>query len=389
MRQFFFTLLFAFYGFQNASASSVSVDFYGEIISLEYDEKMVSSYNKSLLDEQAIETAFIELNERPTSRFISSVLDARAKYNLNDWLQTKLMFDALELICPSRSDRFVNMMTWVVLVHSGFDARATFTRSTIYVNVATQEEVFESPMYDYKGKSFANLTVLLRKGKFISVVNGVAFTPNHLGKDFSFSLQQLPELTPIVKTMIYDFEFKGKKQRISAKIDKTMVDMMKEYPKFDEVYYVTTPFSKVLRESILPELESAILGFTDKEKLEFLVTFTRTALKYGSDKKGFGTQNRPLTAEEALFYPLVDCEDKVAVIYNLVKELTPLNGVILALPNHLTFAVGLHQPVGKTYRHKGQKYTICDPTGPENTCEIGIFPNITDLSRAEVLGEIY
>ncbi len=383
---FFFSIFFSFYNITNAA--EIHIDFYGESIGIEYDPVMVATYKGGLLNEQDIEKAYKILEERDFSIFLHSLRNARLNYHLNDWLYSKLMFEVLEKTCKGRSDRFRNMLVWITLAKSGFDARATFTRSELYVNVATREEVFESPMYDDRGKSFANLSVLLEKGRDVVVVYGVKHIPNTGGRDFSFKLEHKPRLQSRIQRFSYEFDFKGERKRLFADVNRTFIDIMEEYPNFDEIDYVTTPFSDALRNSLLPELKREIRGMGEKEKMEFLVTFTRLGLTYGSDKKTFGNKNRPLTAEEALYYPAVDCEDKVAVIYNLVKELTPNRAVVLALPDHLSFAVELSQPFGVTYRYKGKQYTICDPTGPESTCEIGIFPENRNIRRAEVLGEL-
>ncbi len=371
-----------------ANGQQIIVDFYGESILIKYEKELFDNYSGSLLKEPGIEKAYKSLSQRSATTFIKSVQAAKNKYQLNDWLYAKLIHKSLEKINTNRSNRFIDMMTWVILVKEGYDARATFTKSTIYVNVATKEEVFESPMYDDKGKSFANLTYLLANGRMVNMVYGVKFVPNKYGKDFSFKLNNFPKFSEKKENITYKFDFKGKQELLSASIDKTFITLMKDYPKFDEIDYVKTPLSSAIKTSLIPSLKKRISNFSDIEKMEYLVTFTRRALTYGSDKRNFGKNNRPLTAEEALYYPSVDCEDKVAVIYNLVKELTPLKAVVIAMPNHLSFGVDLKAAKGKSYRHRGKNYIICDPTGPENTCQIGIFPKEYQLRSARVLGEL-
>jgi hypothetical protein len=369
-------------------ASTVSVAFYSEKITLEYDDKIVANYKENLSDETEMVVFYKVLEKRPYQSYISSLQKAKTRYQLNDWLYYRLVEKSLDKICQSRSDRFQGVLSWFVMIKSDYDARATFTRSSFYVNVATREDVFESPMFDIRGETFANISAILTKGKMSKNVYVVAYAPNKNGKNFSFQLNIHPNLKAEEERLVYRFDYHEKPVELVAKIDKTLINIMAEYPKFDEMYFVSTPLSDVAKSSLLPALKKELIGKTEQEKIEFFVAFTRGALKYGSDKKGFGDKNKPLIAEEALFYPLVDCEDKVAVLYNLVKELTSLKGVVLAMPDHLSFAVDLRKPVGKTFRHKGKKYTLCDPTGPENSSKIGIFPYDTDLRRGEVLGEL-
>lgn len=370
------------------TAGTISVDFYSEKITLEYDKEMVAKYDGYLSKEKEMVDFYKVLEKRPYQSYLQSLQKAKTRYQLNDWLYYRLLEKSLDKICQSRSDRFQGVLSWFMMTKSNYDARATFTRSAFYVNVATREDVFESPMFDINGETFANISAILTKGKMSRSVYAIAYAPNKNGKDFSFALNVHPDLKAQEKRLVYSFDYHGKPVELVAKIDKTLINIMAEYPKFDEMYFVSTPLSDVAKSSLLPAFKKELAGKSEQEKIEFFVAFTRGALKYGSDKKGFGDKNKPLIAEEALFYPLVDCEDKVAVLYNLVKELTSLKGVVLAMPDHLSFAVDLRQPIGKTFRHRGKKYTVCDPTGPEDSSEIGVFPNDRDLRRGEVLGEL-
>lgn len=369
-------------------ASTVTVDFYSERITVNYDTELIAAYSNSIAKEDGIVAFYKELEKRPYQSLITSLKKAKLKYQLNDWLYYQLLEKSLDKICQSRSDRFQGVVSWLLVTKSGYNTRATFTKSNFYVNVATREAVFESPMFEVDGKSFANLSAIMRQGRMIKMVYGVQYAPNRQGKNFSFSLDKHPKLKPVEQRFTYLFDYKDKSVKMLATVDKTIVDVMRDYPKFDEIYFVKAPFSQSIKKSLLPALKKAMKGMREQEQMEFLVAFTRGGLRYGSDRKGFGKTNRPLTAEEALFYPTVDCEDKVAVIYNLVKELTVLKAVVLAMPEHLSFAVDLKQPVGKTIKHRGKKYTICDPTGPENTNEIGVFPYDAELRRGEILGEL-
>jgi hypothetical protein len=370
------------------TASTVSVDFYSEKITLEYDAKILESYEGNLSNEPEMVAFYKVLEKRPYQSYISSLQKAKTHYQLNDWLYYRLVEKSLDKICQSRSNRFQGVLSWFVMIKSDYDARATFTRSSFYVNVATREDVFESPMFDIKGETFANISAIITKGKMTRNVYAIAYAPNKNGKDFSFQLNVHPNLKAEEERLVYSFDYHEQPIELVAKIDRTLINIMAEYPKFDEMYFVSTPLSDVAKSSLLPAFQKILVGKSEQEKIEFFVAFTRGALKYGSDRKSFGDKNKPLIAEEALFYPLVDCEDKVAVLYNLVKELTSLKGLVLAMPDHLSFAVDLRKPVGKTFRYRGKKYTVCDPTGPENSSEIGIFPNDADLRRGEVLGEL-
>ncbi len=367
--------------------TKAQLDFYGTPISFQYESGFGKISEMSLRDGGQIEKSYVLFKKTPYRSFLQSMQAAKQEYALNDWLYFKLMHDSVKKIHPRKTERFRNALLWFLLAESGYDARVTFNRSKLFVNVASDERVFESPMYEDRGRMFINLSAIVSPGPKFNSLSAVLYTPRKTGKKFKFSLNQLPSLESRAFDKSWVFDFKGKEYKLSAVLDETFIDLMREYPKFDEFSYVTAPLSKSAKETLLPQLSTAMKGMDKYEAMEFLVSFTRFALQYGSDKKAFGS-SKPLSAEEALFYPTIDCEDKVAVIYNLVKELTDLQAVVIALPEHLSFAVDLGKPVGKPFRYKGKSFTVCDPTGPENTSEIGYFPPKLRIQSGEVMGRL-
>jgi hypothetical protein len=68
-------------------------------------------------------------------------------------------------------------------------------------------------------------------------------------------------------------------------------------------------------------------------------------------------------AEECLYYPYADCEDRTSLLAELVKRYTGLSYVILSYPEHVALAV--HFPgeeQGDFVLIEGKKYLVCDPT---------------------------
>ena len=119
-------------------------------------------------------------------------------------------------------------------------------------------------------------------------------------------------------------------------------------------------------------------------QLEIITAFTRSAFNYKTDENHFG-RSKPMIREEVFYYPYSDCEDRVAVFFGLVKELLNLPMLVIAFPDHLTIGVALDQPIGPAIRHKGKKYYICDPTGPNNSYEIGRIPKGYERKSFEIL----
>ena len=88
----------------------------------------------------------------------------------------------------------------------------------------------------------------------------------------------------------------------------------------------------------------------------------QTAFDYRTDDEQFG-QERPLFADETLYYPYSDCEDRAILYAVLVRDLLGLDVVLLHYPGHLATAVCFGDDTPGDYMSiGGRKYIVCDPT---------------------------
>jgi hypothetical protein len=98
------------------------------------------------------------------------------------------------------------------------------------------------------------------------------------------------------------------------------------------------------------------------ERVNLLLSFIQHGIPYEADDKQFGYENY-LFAEESLFYPSADCEDRSVLLCQLIKQYTGLKSIALAYPGHVTLAVNLPETVKGSYViYEGEKYFVCDPT---------------------------
>ena len=96
--------------------------------------------------------------------------------------------------------------------------------------------------------------------------------------------------------------------------------------------------------------------------MERLLNFVQTAFVYEYDNKVWGG-DRAFFAEETLYYPYADCEDRAIFLSRLVRDLLRLDVILVFYPGHLAMAVCFTQNVAGDYiMLNGKKYIICDPT---------------------------
>ena len=100
----------------------------------------------------------------------------------------------------------------------------------------------------------------------------------------------------------------------------------------------------------------------EEEQVNFLLRFVQNAFKYKTDDQQFGGE-KYLFADETLYYPYSDCEDRSVLFAYLVREIVGLEVVGLMYPGHAATAVKFTRNVPGDYiSYKGNKYTLCDPT---------------------------
>ena len=85
-------------------------------------------------------------------------------------------------------------------------------------------------------------------------------------------------------------------------------------------------------------LREQLAGLDKKEAAERLLNFVQTAFVYEYDEKVWG-HDRAFFAEETLFYPYCDCEDRSILFSRLVRDLLGLDAVLVYYPGHLATAV--------------------------------------------------
>ena len=358
----------------NPAVHNATVHFYGAHIQVAYHVAMLTAKDVEI-DAYAIEAFYNDMNNSPYSTLLANIQQQKNILHLNDWLYYQLIVSSVETIF-GKDQHKKTLAAWFLLAKSGYDARIAFWEDDVFLFAASNEEIYESPVIMYEGKRFVNLTALdMPKSKRSS--NGelyiLPFTPNRSENSFSFSLEELPHFTPDVEEKTLEFSCNDQIYTLSIQVDKTIQQMMENYPLVAEQAYVQAPLSRTAKNSLLPQLREIIADKSEKEALQIITAFTRSAFKYKEDNAQFGA-SKPMIADEVLLYNYSDCEDRTALFCNLVRELLHLPVIAIAYTDHLSAAVSTVQPIGNPVQYKGRSYYICDPTGPSNSAEIGNAP---------------
>jgi hypothetical protein len=103
-------------------------------------------------------------------------------------------------------------------------------------------------------------------------------------------------------------------------------------------------------------------GKNERQKADILLNWVQTAFEYKTDEDQFGSE-RSLFADESLYYPYCDCEDRSILYSILIRDLVGLDVVLLHFPGHLATAVRFKTNVDGDYLElEDGRYIVCDPT---------------------------
>ncbi len=360
--------------------------FYSESIEIAYDPSMVID-EPSRIDNLVLRKLYRQLASRHSDPLYNRLMREKERLQLNDFLFFKLAKDCVDRIYGGQAERAQTMVLFYLLNRAGFDVRLTFRDQRLYLNVYSEDDLFEVPIIRDGGRAYANISCLDgsclgRRRLYISDLH-----PNqYRGRPFQFSLRDWPRLRAQPIKKVIDFQYRGVEQQLSVEFDQTIVDIMADYPFLEEYCYLDTPLSPTLSASLLPPLRKWLATRNQRQQLELLVSLTRSGFRYQEDTKYFG-RSKPMVPEEVFSYPYSDCEDRAALFFALVRDLIDLPMVAIAYTDHLSVAVAADRISGESFTYQGRRYVFCDPTGPANSSAIGSAPPGYENEKFQIIGQ--
>ena len=359
-----------------------------------YNERVVVSYRPELLANGPL-----RLTEAGISHHYAAVTEGdwldlhfqleaeRRRLELNDWLYFKLVHETVGSIAGFAHANERRVVELHLLTLAGYDTRLCFDGDAISVYAYTTDALYEVPMIREGDRRYVNLTAALypnrRRRRDLRMH---PLRPLPTGRGFDFSLDRLPRLAPNVSERTFRFRYNDEALTVNGLSDRTIAAWMSEYPFVEEGRYMSTPLSATTGERLLGELRRLLQGRCERESLELLAAFTRSAFVYKEDKVSFGF-SKPMIADEVLYYPVSDCEDRSALYFTLVRELLDLPVLAIAYDDHLSVAVSSRELTGAPFLHGDRRYHVCDPTGPAGTWDVGMPPNGYRARPFEVVAE--
>ncbi|WP_428241856.1 hypothetical protein [Gynuella sp.] len=141
------------------------------------------------------------------------------------------------------------------------------------------------------------------------------------------------------------------------------VEHAKVYPQLQLQDYLNTPWPDSLQQAVSQQLRPLVAHMSGMQRWRFLLAMVQQGFPYQTDQQQFGRENY-LLAEEMLFYPYSDCEDRSYFLKGVLKAIAPETIIGVRFPNHLALAVldRDEQVKGYTLSLSGNDYVLLDPS---------------------------
>ncbi len=335
----------------------LQVEFYGTTLSLRYPQ---TTFRLSDTSPSALAAGWEALTDGTFDNLLYDCLELRSDLQLCDWAYLSLLQTITEKAC-GKSNAAV-LMQASLYAQSGYQMRMGVSpNGRLYLLAGSPYSLYDKAYFVIDGMQFYPLDCEERQ---LSIC-GASFEGEQPLSLLITKEQHLASAPSPVRTL-------QSRAGITAHVctNHNLTDFYNRYPtgQLGEDFgtrwaaYANTPLDTEVRRQLYPALKNAIADKDEAEAVGLLLDFVQTAFVYEYDSIVWGG-DRAFFAEETLYYPYCDCEDRSILFSRIVRDLTDLNVVLLYYPGHLATAVEFREAVkGDWLMLNGKKYVVCDPT---------------------------
>lgn len=315
-------------------------------------------------DEEAYAAAWEKLSSEQYNNLIRDCLVLRMEHQLCDWAYLMMLGAMSEAVCGMGTNE-ATMMQAYVFCQSGYKIRLGFTKdSDLRMLFKSEHQIFDLSGSKMEDGIFYLLQDIDGDGLNVCDISYPEERPLSL---WITQEQKFAERTSTERRLIPQDSLVA----IKTTVNENLIAFYNTYPTSmigDDIVsrwamYAKTPLSSCAKEKLYPQLKTIIQKADTKYiAASWLLYWVQTAFVYEYDDKVWG-HDRAFFAEETLFYPYCDCEDRSILFSRLIRDLVGLDVILVFYPGHLATAVAFTENVDGDYIElNGKRYTICDPT---------------------------
>ena len=300
-----------------------------------------------------------------SDRFDNLIIDClklRDDLHLSDWAYLLMLREMANAICGKDTNGSVLLMAYVYM-QSGYKMRLASDGNKLFMLYASKHTIYEQGAFEVDGDLYYGIEGLPEKMYICQ-----ASFPREKGLSLFVNSNQRLDNRPSEERTIISKAFPD--VRLTTSVNLNLIDFYNTYPTSSVggnlmsrwAMYANTPLDSLVEAKALAELKPKLQGLSQKDAVERLLNLVQTGLEYEYDTKVWG-HDRAFFAEESVFYPYADCEDRSILLSRLVRDLLGLKCVLIYYPRHLAMAVHFTERVnGDVIYLDNVDYVVCDPT---------------------------
>lgn len=339
---------------------TVAFTFFGTKAKVRYDSSRRILLHSA--DNNAVADAMMQLGDGRCDNTLYDCLKLRTDYNLCDWAYLMMLKQLTSGICGQNSNEGTLLMAYLYM-QSGYRMRLAESGGRLYMMYASDSYIYDQVGYSIDGQYYF----------------GVGDLPDRLNicraaypkeRTLSLLINKVPRLDSDMTEERERIATHYSNVRVKTSVNRNWLDFCSTYPTstMDDnivsrwAMYANTPLASEVKEQLYPQLESLISGKSQLNAANLLLNWVQTGFEYEFDDKVWG-RDRAFFAEETLYYPYCDCEDRSILFTRLVRDLLGLKCLLVFYPGHLATAVCFTESVKGDYiLLNGQRYIVSDPT---------------------------
>ena len=350
---------------QKDVATTSSFQFYGTPMGVRWGK--AAQFKLKGNDEKAFAAAYRELTSADYNDLLADCIKLRKENNLCDWAYYKMLESLAEAACGKGTNEAV-FLQGVLFSQSGYQMRFAFD-SQHKLHLLSRIEGFA---YNYN--------YFVSDGQIFFLLDGSKEKSLHIceakfdkEQEMDLDHSALPKLKMDMsdnRNVVSNFV----KLEAQTAVNKNMINFFNDYPiagpgKDKDVTlkwykYGNLSMTQEVKDKLYPQLKAKIGTLPKVTAANMLLSWIQYGLEYMLDEKVWG-HDRPFFAEESLYYPYADCEDRAVLFSQLVRDLLDLDVILVynANPGHLYTAVAFNEDVPGDYiMVNNRKFMVCDPT---------------------------
>lgn len=308
-----------------------------------------------------IATIWKQLATNAMDNTIRDFLALRLKMQLCDWAYLNLIDTFAKAFCGHGNEAVI--MAAFIYSQSGYKMRLGRDCEKLYLLYGSKHGIYEKGYIVIEGINYYPLDDKVERME----ISDFSF-PQEQSMSLYIENAQKFTIRPSAKRKLASEQYHD--VTIDSQVNLNLIQFYNTYPS-SEVngnfmtrwkMYADTPMDESVSQMLYPDIKNKIEGLSDVQAVNQILNWVQTAFQYEYDDKVWG-HDRAFFAEETLYYPYCDCEDRAILFTRLVRDLLGLKCILVYYPGHLASAVCLKQQVNGDYISlDGDVYMICDPT---------------------------